>query len=184
VSRDTLSVEVAGLTRELSLVEVTPGIVVPVFHMLGDVELVESVADALAGRVPEQAEMLVCVASKTIPLAHALAVRVGLPYAVLRRRYRPYMGAVIEAQVMDIFTARPITLLLEEKDRARCHGRNVLLLEDVVSTGSASSAMRTLMDRAGARVIGEMAVFTEGRAERWPDVIALGHLPLFTSELD
>lgn len=184
MNRETLPIEVAGLHRELTLVEVTPGIVAPVFNMLGDVEIVEAVADALAPRIPDEGEILVSVASKSIPLAHALAVRSGRPYAILRRRYRPYMGAVIEGQAMDILTAKPLHLYLEEKDRARCEGRRVVLVEDVVSTGSASRVMRLIMEKAGATVIAEMAVFTEGRADRWGEVIALGHLPLFASEID
>ena len=52
------------------------------------------------------------------------------------------------------------------------------IVDDVVSTGSTLSAMRDLMGRAGARIVAEAAVFTEGEAEKWKDVVALGHLPL------
>ncbi len=52
------------------------------------------------------------------------------------------------------------------------------IVDDVISTGSTLSAMRDLMARAGAGIVAEAAVFTEGDAERWKDIFALGHLPI------
>jgi adenine phosphoribosyltransferase len=43
--------------------------------------------------------------------------------------------------------------------------------------------MRTLIAEAGGEVVAEAAIFTEGDPESWPDVIALGHLPLFKDEV-
>jgi len=36
------------------------------------------------------------------------------------------------------------------------------------------------MQRAGARVIAEAAIFTEGERAKWRDIISLGHLPVFS----
>jgi adenine phosphoribosyltransferase len=36
------------------------------------------------------------------------------------------------------------------------------------------------MARADATIVAEMAVFTEGGPDDWSQVIALGHLPVFT----
>lgn len=36
------------------------------------------------------------------------------------------------------------------------------------------------MDHAGAQVVGEMAVFTEGEPGDWSEIISLGNLPVFT----
>jgi adenine phosphoribosyltransferase len=41
--------------------------------------------------------------------------------------------------------------------------------------------MAEVMKRAEAQVVAEAAIFTEGDADQWKDVIALGHLPLFKS---
>ena len=110
--------------------------------------------------------------------------RTHLPCRPINKGANTFHRLNIYLEAMDIMTARPLILYLEEKDRDRCFGRRVLLVEDVVSTGSASRVMREVMDRSGAEVVGEMAVFTEGRTDRWPNVVALGHLPLFASELD
>ena len=41
-ARETYPVEVAGLTRELPLFEVAPGVRIAVFNLLGDAEVVEA----------------------------------------------------------------------------------------------------------------------------------------------
>jgi adenine phosphoribosyltransferase len=37
------------------------------------------------------------------------------------------------------------------------------------------------MEQAGAAVVAEAAIFTEGDPSDWKDITALGHLPLFKS---
>ena len=53
------------------------------------------------------------------------------------------------------------------------------LVDDVISTGSTLKGMRKVMELAGAEVVAEAAIFTEGDPEDWTHIIALGHLPLF-----
>ena len=82
--------------------------------------------------------------------------------------------------VLSITTGAPQQLHLDGKDIDLVQGRQVVLVDDVISTGSTLEGLKVLMEKAGAVVVGEMAVFTEGRDGDWPGVIALGHLPLFT----
>jgi adenine phosphoribosyltransferase len=56
----------------------------------------------------------------------------------------------------------------------------VLLLDDVISTGSTLQGMRMIMEQAAATVAAEAAILTEGDAACWENIISLGHLPLFT----
>jgi adenine phosphoribosyltransferase len=59
-------------------------------------------------------------------------------------------------------------------------GRKVVLVDDVISTGSTLQGMRLVIDKAGAEVAAETAIFTEGERAQWEHIISLGHLPLFT----
>jgi len=59
-------------------------------------------------------------------------------------------------------------------------GKQVVILDDVISTGSTLQGMRLLMGKADARIIAEAAIFTEGERAKWSDVISLGHLPVFS----
>jgi adenine phosphoribosyltransferase len=40
--------------------------------------------------------------------------------------------------------------------------------------------MRRVVELAGGNPVGEAAIFTEGDEAQWQDVIAVGHLPVFT----
>ena len=82
--------------------------------------------------------------------------------------------------MVSITTGVPQTLYIDGKDRHLLQGKNALLVDDVVSTGSTLKGLRKLVAEASGRIVGEMAVFTEGDEEQWPDVIALGNLPIFT----
>jgi adenine phosphoribosyltransferase len=174
-------VEVAGVRRQLRLMEVAPGVRIAVLNILGDTELVQASAKELAKLLPKGAEVLVTAEAKSIPLAYALSVESRLPYIVLRKSYKPYMGDALEAETLSITTGKPQTLFLDEKDRAAIQGKRVVLVDDVISTGSTLQGMRLIMSKAGAEVIAELAIFTEGDRAKWKNVIALGHLPVFVS---
>ena len=181
--RDTYSVEVAGTKRELPLFEVAPGVRIAVLNILGDTELVASAAKALAVKVAERGpDCIVTAETKSIPLAHAMAAEMGLPYVVLRKSYKSYMGDALQVETLSITTGAPQTLYLDEKDRGIVAGKDVALVDDVVTTGSTLEGMRLLMRMGGARVVAEAAIFTEGEQSRWTEVVALGHLPVWVEE--
>lgn len=180
--RQVYTVKIAGLTRDLPLFEVAPGVRIAIFNMLGDTEVVQVAAKALARRLPKDAQTLVTAEAKSIPLAHALSVESGLPYVVLRKAYKPYMGVAVSAETLSITTGQPQTLYLDEKDHPLVDGRKIVLVDDVISTGSTLQGMRLILEKAGGQITATMAVFTEGERARWKDIIALGHLPLFVDE--
>jgi len=62
-------------------------------------------------------------------------------------------------------------------------GKNVALVDDVISTGSTLQGMRILMEKAGAKVAAEAAILTEGERAQWTHILSLGHLPLFTEQV-
>ena len=179
--RNTYAVEIAGVKRELPLFEVKPGLRIAVLNILGDTELVEAAATALAQKLAAVAyDLLVTAEAKSIPLIHALSVRTRKPYVVLRKAYKPYMGDTVQAETLSITTGAPQTLHLDEKDRELVKGKKVVLLDDVISTGSTLQGMRLVLTKAGAEVTAEAAIFTEGERAQWEKIIALGHLPVFT----
>ncbi len=180
-THETYSVEIAGLQRELRLFEVASGVRIAVLNILGDTELVQACAKALAGKLAStDYDVIVTAEAKSIPLAHALSVETQKPYVVLRKTYKPYMGTAMVAETLSITTGQPQMLYLDEKDQAGLDGKQVVLLDDVISTGSTLQGMRMLMEKAHAETIVEAAIFTEGERAQWRHIIALGHLPLFT----
>lgn len=179
--RDSYPVEISGVKRNLPLFEVKPGLKIAVLNILGDTELVEAAADALAARLASYTyDLLVTAEAKSIPLIYALSVRTRKPYVVLRKNYKPYMGETIQAETLSITTGAPQTLHLDEKDRDLVRGKRVVLVDDVISTGSTLQGMRLVLNKAGAEVVAESAIFTEGERAQWENILALGHLPVFT----
>ena len=179
--RETYPVEIAGIKRNLRLFEIKPGLRIAILNILGDTELVQACARELARKLEAvDYDVLVTAEAKSIPLVHALSVETGKPYIVLRKTYKPYMGDAIRAETLSITTGEPQVLILDEKDRELMQGRRVVVLDDVISTGSTLQGMRMILEKTGARVAAEAAIFTEGDRARWMHIIALGHLPLFT----
>ena len=180
-SRDTYPIEIRGVKRNLSLFEVAPGVRIAVLNLLGDTELVQACAEGLAeGLEKVDYDILVTAEAKSIPLIHALSVITGKPYVVLRKEYKPYMGDAISVETLSITTGKPQTLYLDEKDHHLVRGMRIILVDDVISTGSTQQGMRLAMEKADADVVAEASVFTEGDRAKWQDIIALGHLPVFS----
>ena len=180
-NRLTYPVDIAGVHRELQLFEIKPGLRIAILNILGDTELVTACAKALAEKLKDMAyDVVVTAETKSIPLAHALSVETGKPYVILRKSYKPYMGDALSAETLSITTGQPQTLYLDEKDRHLITGKQVIILDDVISTGSTLQGMRLLMEHAHAEVVAETAIFTEGERAKWRNIISLGHLPVFT----
>jgi adenine phosphoribosyltransferase len=178
--RPVYPVDIAGVHRELTLFEIKPGLRIAILNILGDTELVQACARALAEQLKDHIyDVFVTPEAKSIPLAYALSLETGRPYVILRKAYKPYMGDALQAETLSITTGEPQTLYLDEKDRAFMQGKSVVILDDVISTGSTLQGMRLLMQKAGANVVAEAAIFTEGERAKWRDIISLGHLPVF-----
>jgi adenine phosphoribosyltransferase len=174
-------IEIAGLKRELPLFEIKPGLKIAVLNILGDTELVQACAVALGEKLAStEYDVLVTAEAKSIPIAYALSVVTEKPYVVLRKSYKLYMGEALKAETLSITTGEPQTLILDQKDRELISGKNVVLVDDVISTGSTLQGMRMLMQKAEAKVVAEAAILTEGDRAKWENILSLGHIPLFT----
>jgi adenine phosphoribosyltransferase len=180
MSDEFYRVDICGLTRDLPLFEVAPKVRIAIFNMLGDTEVVEAAADDLAARFPEGADAILTAEVKSIPLAHALSVRLGIPYVIARKTKKPYMVGSMSVEVTSITTGAPQTLWLDGKDLDIIRGKGIVIVDDVISTGSTLIGMRKLVEEAGGEVLAEAAVFTEGNdPERWSHIISVGNLPVF-----
>jgi adenine phosphoribosyltransferase len=180
MSQDVYTVDICGVKRDLPLFEVAPKVRIALFNMLGDYEVVEALAEWLAERMPQDADAIMTAEVKSIPLAHALAVRMKMPYIVARKTRKPYMLGSVSVEVLSITTGAPQTLWLDGKDLHLVKGKRIVLVDDVISTGSTLAGMRSLVAEAGGDVIAEAAAFTEGNdPEKWKHIIAVANLPVF-----
>lgn len=177
---DTHRVEIAGLVRELPLIEVAPGLRIAFLDSFEDIELIQATAHALAAKLTAyQPDILVTPEAKSIPLTYALALELGCKYVILRKSKKAYMNDAMYAETVSITSGVPQKLWVTADNKEMLAGKRVVLLDDVISTGSTLKGMQDLMDTIGANVVAVATIFTEGDPDKWPDVVSLGHLPLF-----
>jgi adenine phosphoribosyltransferase len=179
--RESHEIIIAGIKRNLPKFEIKPGVTIAILNILGDSELVEAAGKALAEKLIDlHPDVLVTAEAKSIPLAHAVSIAMNyLPYVVLRKTYKPYMGNALKSETLSITTGKPQELYLDEKDRELIQGKKVAILDDVISTGSTLQGMRLILQKAGANIVAESAILTEGDRAQWHGIVALGHLPVW-----
>ena len=177
--RETYRVEVAGLVRDFPLFEVAPGIRIAIFNMLGDTYVAKAAAASLAERLSKvDAGVLVTAEAKGIPLIYEMSALMGVPYVVLRKEYKSYMGDALSAETVSITTGKTQTLFMDEKDRQLVGSSIAIIVDDVISTGSTVQGIKQVISAAGGQVGAIAAVFTEGDND-WSHVTSLGNLPVF-----
>ena len=178
----TYEIDIAGLTRQLPLCPLNDELSIGAFVIFGDVELTVHCAAELLKIAPEY-DYIIAPEAKAIPLAYEMARQSGENrYFVARKKAKAYMQGVFEVEVQSITTAGSQTLVLDQADANAIHGKRVIIVDDVISTGESLRAMEVLCEKAGANVVGKMAVLAEGDAAKRDDIIVLAPLPLFTAD--
>lgn len=179
--KNSYTLEVAGLKRELPFFKVSDDLTIAAFIMFGDVELTEHCAKALLEKAPEY-DIMVTAEAKSIPLIYEMAKQAGANnYVIARKKPKVYMKNLISVSVNSITTHGEQNLYLGEDDINLLKGKRVLIVDDVISTGESLQALETLVKKAGGNIVGKMAVLAEGDAINRQDIIALKPLPLFDS---
>ena len=178
----TYEIDIAGLTRELPLCPLNDELSIGAFVIFGDVELTVHCAAELLKIAPDY-DYIIAPEAKAIPLAYEMARQSGENrYFVARKKAKAYMQGVFSVEVQSITTAGTQTLVIDAEDAAAINGKRVIIVDDVISTGESLRAMEVLCEKAGAEVVGKMAVLAEGDAAKREDIIVLAPLPLFTAD--
>ena len=173
---------IAGLDRELPLCPLNDDVYIGAFVIFGDPELTTAAAQALLERAPEY-DYIITAESKGIPLAHEMARLAGnQKYFLARKAPKLYMDGVFEMTVRSITTAGEQKLYMDGADAALMKGKRVLIVDDVISTGESLRALEQLVEAAGAKIAGKMAILAEGAAQERGDIIYLEKLPLFNAK--
>lgn len=178
----TYEMDIAGLKRDLPLCKVADDLYIGAFVMFGDVELTVHCAAELLKRAPEY-DYIIAPEAKAIPLLYEMARQSGADkYFVARKKAKAYMSSVFQVNVKSITTQGVQTLVLDQTDAELIHGKRIVIVDDVISTGESLRAMEELVNEAGGIIVGKMAVLAEGDANDRPDITVLGKLPLFNPD--
>ena len=103
-------------------------------------------------------------------------------YVLARKSVKLYMKDVVECNTKSITTDHGQTLYIDGDDAEYMKGKRVLIVDDVISTGGSLLSLENLVNQAGGKVVGKMAILAEGEAADRDDIIFLEKLPLFDKE--
>ena len=170
--------DIAGMERELPICPVNENLSIGAFVMFGDVELTKHAAAELLKRAPK-CDYLIAPEAKAIPLVYEMSRQSGIPYLLARKKAKAYMSGVFRVDVQSITTAGVQTLVIDTADADKMKGKDIIIVDDVISTGESLRAMEELVGQAGGNIVCKMAVLAEGDAAKREDITVLAPLPLF-----
>lgn len=178
----TFRLKICGLIRELPLVYIGDDFAFASFMAMGDTELIERTAEALVNHHDFPAfdvDVLICPDTKAAPLAHAMARRLKVNYVVARKGVKPYMVDQVIERIEAEGDEEELVLVLDGIDAKQIEGRNVCLVDDVVSTGGSLKVLENIASGLRCKVVGKAAILLEESGYQGDDLIYLEKLPLF-----
>ncbi|MBU7455266.1 phosphoribosyltransferase family protein [Leuconostoc fallax] len=171
---------IGHVKRDLPIVPINSTTSIASFVLLGDAELAHEAAQQLKNRLPKDFDCIVTMESKGIPLAQELAVLMQQPrYVVLRKSVKSYMNSPLTTDVSAITTQAHQQLVLDQNDADYLQNKNIILLDDVISSGGSLLAAETLLQQINVKIITKAAILAEGDAAKRDDIVYLQPLPLF-----
>ncbi len=172
-------INIAGIERELPLCPISDKLNIAAFVLFGDVELTEWCAEKLCKLAPEH-DIMITAESKGIPLICSMARMLGENrYVLARKSVKLYMRNVVKCETQSITTSAKQTLYIDGDDAEFMKGKRVLIVDDVISTGGSLLSLENLVEQAGGKIVGKMAILAEGDAIDRKDITYLEPLPLF-----
>ena len=176
---DYYTLKIGDLERKLPIIKLSEDLSIASFVILGDTEIVEKTAPLIAEKLPK-IDYIVTAEAKGVPLAYEISKILNLKsYIVARKSVKAYMKDIIEAEVNSITTTNPQKMYLNGEDVEKIKGKNIALVDDVISTGESLSTIEYLVKKAGGNVVAKAAILAEGDAKNRKDIIFLQELPLF-----
>ena len=173
---------VAGLERDLPICPLNENLSIAGFVIFGDQELTVACARELLKKAPQH-DYIITAEAKGIPLAHEMARQAGAAkYMLARKGPKLYMRDIVSVSVNSITTAKEQRLYLDGADAELMKGKRILIVDDVISTGESLHALEALVEKAGGKICGRMAILAEGDAQDRKDIVYLEKLPLFNPD--
>lgn len=175
---NTYTINICGRKEELPILPLPSGEKIAFFNLHGNQDLTEFCANELS-KLIKGADVIITAESKGLQLSHCVARNLGHKmYAVARKTLKLYMQDGINVEVKSITTMNVQHLYLSANDVQLLKGKNVAIVDDVISTGGSVGGMEELVEKAGGKVICKAAVLAEGDAIKREDIIYLQTIPI------
>lgn len=193
VTEQSHTVSVAGFPVELPLVAIKPDLAISLMMVIDlGVRFGEHCGKALAEQLsPMEPDIVVGAATLGIPVAIEVSRALGLDrYVILQKSPKVHLGSALEQKITSITSKGEQRLLLDDRAVPLLKGKRVVVVDDVVASGSSLRGSLELVRKAGGEVVGIGVILTEAR--EWQETLGadsglvhrLAHIPQFAPQGD
>ncbi|MDO6723318.1 phosphoribosyltransferase family protein [Celeribacter halophilus] len=187
----TWTVDVQGYSLDLPIVPINPDFAISLMMVIDlGVKFGEHIGRCLAEQIaPLQPDIIVGPATLGIPVAIEVTRALGLDkYVVLQKSPKLHLSDALEYKLTSITSKGEQRLLLDRAAIPLIKGKRVVVVDDVVASGSSLKAALELVRQAGGEVVGAGVILTE--AQEWrktlgEDVnhlVSVAHIPQFAPD--
>jgi adenine phosphoribosyltransferase len=171
------------LHRKLPLTHISSDKQIATFTILGDVELTEKAGDALERKLKEKnikPDCFVGPGTNILCFVHHMAKRYGhSKYIILQKSIMNYMTSPEVQLPWRNAPKHAKKIVINGADVVYLKGKNVVLVDDVVSTGTTMEMLSHLVEKKGATVTAKCSIFKQGDRYHDNNLIYLAKLPIF-----
>jgi adenine/guanine phosphoribosyltransferase-like PRPP-binding protein len=182
------TVDVAGYTLDLPIVPIKPDFAISLMMVIDlGVKFGEHVGQRLAEKLgPLKPDIIVGAATLGIPVAIEVSRALGLDrYVILQKSPKIHLGDALVQIITSITSKGEQRLLLDRQAVPLLAGKRVVVVDDVVASGSSLKGALDLVRKAGGEVVGVGVILTEARD--WLETLGadsdlvhgLAHIPQF-----
>ncbi len=182
-------VDVSGYPVDLPIVAIKPDFAISLMMVIDlGVKFGEHVGRKLAAKfAPLKPDIIVGTATLGIPVAIEVSRALELDhYVILQKSPKIHLASALEQKISSITSKGEQRLLLDRAAIPLLKGKRVVVVDDVVASGSSLKGSLELVRKAGADVIGIGVVLTEARD--WQETLgsdcdliqSLAHIPQFS----
>ncbi|MBO0602897.1 pur operon repressor [Sporosarcina sp. E16_3] len=132
--------------------------------LLGNPRIMDRVGKVFASAYAEtDIDVIMTVATKGIPIAHAIARHLNVPVVVVRRDSKVTEGPTVSINYVSGSTRRIQTMVLSK--RSMQSGRKVLITDDFMKAGGTMLGMKSLLEEFGCELAGIAVLVESDHAE-------------------
>lgn len=172
-----------GIKRKLPITYISRDKRIANVNIVGDIEMVEKAGDKFCKLLKKyDFDYIVSPSIKVSNLVHNLALRFRQKrYIIMRKSVKGYMIEPTIERPGKRFPKHVKKLVLNRSDAELIRGKRVVIIDDVVSTGSTMELTKKLLEKADSEVVFRGAIFKQGEREIAQDIFYLAQLPILTS---
>ena len=151
------TVDIAGEPVTLPIVAINDKLAISLLMVIDmGVGFGERIGKALAAKLgPLKPDIVVGAATLGIPVVIEVSRALGLDqYVIAQKSPKIYLADALVQEVQSVTTASKQRLMLDRRSVPLLAGRRVVVVDDVVATGSSLAATLALTRSAGANVVG------------------------------